>query len=56
MPFGRYKDWKLLDLPEPYVVWFRQNGYPEGEPGEMLAAVYKIKLSGLEYLFNGNRF
>lgn len=51
MPFGKYKDWRLLDLPEPYVVWFRQNGFPGGELGEMLSAVYEIKLNGLEYLF-----
>lgn len=56
MPFGKFKDWRLLDLPEPYVVWFRQNGFPEGELGEMLAAVYEIKLNGLEHLFERFRY
>jgi uncharacterized protein (DUF3820 family) len=56
MPFGKFKDWRLLDLPEPYVVGFRQNGFPEGELGEMLAAVYEIKLNGLEHLFERFRY
>lgn len=51
MPFGRYKDRLLIDLPEPYLVWFSQNGFPKGRLGEMLRIVYEIKLNGLEYLF-----
>ena len=51
MPFGKYKGIPLVDLPEPYLVWFSQKGYPEGKLGRMLQAVYEIKLNGLEYLF-----
>jgi len=51
MPFGKYKSWLLVDLPEPYVVWFHGKGFPAGELGEMLGIVYEIKLNGLEYLF-----
>jgi len=51
MPFGKYKGLRLVDLPEPYLVWFAQKGFPEGKLGEMLQAVYEIKLNGLEYLF-----
>ena len=51
MPFGKYKGRLLLDLPEPYVVWFSQKGFPEGELGRMLSIVYEVKLNGLEYLF-----
>ncbi|MEE4239926.1 MAG: DUF3820 family protein [Desulfopila sp.] len=51
MPFGRYAGLRLIDLPEPYVVWFSQKGYPEGKLGEMLQIVYEIKVNGLEYLF-----
>lgn len=51
MPFGRYKDRRLIDLPEPYVVWFSQKGFPKGKLGEMLQMVYEIKANGLEYLF-----
>ena len=52
MPFGKYKGRLLIDLPEPYVVWFHRKGFPSGELGEMLATVYEIKLNGLEYLFD----
>ena len=51
MPFGKYKGIHLVDLPEPYLVWFSQKGFPEGKLGQMLQAVYEIKLNGLEYLF-----
>jgi len=51
MPFGKYKGLRLVDLPERYLVWFSQKGFPEGNLGEMLQAVYEIKLNGLEYLF-----
>jgi uncharacterized protein (DUF3820 family) len=50
MPFGRYKGRHLIDLPEPYVVWFSRKGFPKGELGEMLRMVYEIKINGLEYL------
>lgn len=48
MPFGKYKGRKLLELPEPYLVWFHQQGFPRGKLGEQLAMVYEIKLNGLE--------
>lgn len=51
MPFGKYKDRLLIDLPEPYVVWFANKGFPQGELGVMLAIVLEIKTNGLEYLF-----
>jgi uncharacterized protein (DUF3820 family) len=51
MPFGKYKGRLLVDLPEPYVVWFAQKGFPAGELGKLLAIVYEIKVNGLEYLF-----
>ena len=51
MPFGKYKERLLIDLPERYVVWFSQKGFPAGELGDMLRMVYEIKVNGLEYLF-----
>lgn len=50
MPFGKYKGWALIDLPEPYVVWFYKEGFPEGELGQLLGLLYEIKLNGLEHL------
>ncbi len=51
MPFGKYAGRLLIDLPEPYVVWFAGKGFPAGKLGQMLAIVYEIKTNGLEYLF-----
>ena len=51
MPFGRYKGRCLVDLPEPYVIWLAQKGFPEGELGDLLRMLYEIKVNGLEYLF-----
>jgi uncharacterized protein (DUF3820 family) len=50
MPFGKYKDRLLADLPEPYLVWFSREGFPPGELGQMLGILYEIKVNGLEYL------
>ena len=50
MPYGKYKDRVLCDLPEAYLIWLQRKGFPEGELGQLLAAVYEIKLNGLEYL------
>ncbi len=51
MPFGKYAGYLLIDLPEPYVVWFHSKGFPEGELGRMLGLTYEIKANGLEHLF-----
>lgn len=48
MPFGKYAGSLLIDLPEAYVVWFARAGWPEGELGEQLAALYSIKENGQE--------
>jgi uncharacterized protein (DUF3820 family) len=50
MPFGKYKGTRLIDLPEPYVVWFASKGFPSGELGRLLQTLYEIKLNGLEDL------
>jgi uncharacterized protein len=52
MPFGKYQGRRLIDLPEPYVVWFARQGFPEGKLGDLLRTVYEIKVNGLEYLFD----
>lgn len=52
MPFGKHKGMRLVDLPEPYVVWFRQKGFPKGKLGKLLESVYEIKLNGLESLLD----
>jgi len=51
MPFGKHAGQLLIDLPEPYVVWFHSKGFPPGELGRMLGITYEIKANGLEHLF-----
>ena len=50
MPYGKHAGRLLVDLPEPYVVWLVRNQLPEGELGELLLAIYEIKVNGLESL------
>lgn len=50
MPYGKYEGRFLIDLPEFYVVWYHNKGFPKGQLGLMLATVYELKLNGLEDL------
>ena len=50
MPYGKYKDRYLIDLPEYYVVWYNNKGFPKGKLGDMLKQVYELKVNGLEDL------
>ena len=49
MPFGKYKNTLLADLPVSYLEWFlRKGGFPPGKLGMQLATVYEIKQNGLQ--------
>lgn len=50
MPFGKYKDQYLVDIPEYYYTWFKQKGFPKGKLGNMMQQMYDIKMNGLEEL------
>jgi uncharacterized protein (DUF3820 family) len=50
MPFGKYKGYYLVQLPEPYLVWYKSKGFPAGKLGQQLELMYEIKLNGLEGL------
>lgn len=50
MPFGEYEGRAVLELPEPYLLWFRQKGFPRGKLGQMMALALEIKINGLEKL------
>lgn len=52
MPFGKYKDVVLADLPVSYLEWFAGKGFPAGKLGVLLATVYEIKLNGLGHLLD----
>lgn len=46
MPFGKYKDRKLIDLPEAYLLWFQRKGFPKGELGMLLQLALEVEVSG----------
>ena len=50
MPFGKYEGRYLIDLPEYYMVWYHNKGFPKGTLGEQLQLIYELKLNGLEEL------
>ena len=53
MPFGKYKNTILADLPVFYLEYFvRKGGFPKGKLGMLLSTVYEIKLNGLEEIFH----
>ena len=51
MPFGKYKGWRLIDVPEEYLLWFaRKDEFPPGRLGELMAITLLIKSEGLSHL------
>lgn len=50
MPFGRFKGSVLIDLPEEYLLWFVDRGFPNGHLGELMQLTLEIKINGLEKL------
>ena len=47
MPFGKYKGRAILDLPEAYLVWFKQQGFPRGKLGQHMESALELKANGL---------
>lgn len=41
MPFGKYKDTVIADLPINYLEWFHREGMPKGKLGD--AAFYYLR-------------
>ncbi len=52
MPFGKYKDRVLCDLPDNYLNWFAREGFPKGKLGILLETMHVIKMNGLGYLLD----
>lgn len=55
MPYGKFTGIKLIDLPEPYVIWINENALPDGELGRLFQELYEIKVNGLEKLIRDLR-
>lgn len=59
MPFGRFgpKSFPphgvpIYDLPEDYLLWFAERGFPKGKLGGLMAVVAEIKEVGMDGLFD----
>lgn len=52
MPFGKYQGRVLVDLPEEYLLWFANKGWPNGNLGQWLQLALEIKINGLEKLID----
>lgn len=50
MPFGKFSGRRIIDLPEEYLLWFRQKGFPKGELGRIMQLALELKINGLEGL------
>ncbi|UJH92237.1 DUF3820 family protein [Antarcticibacterium sp. 1MA-6-2] len=50
MYFGKYKDYYLSEIPEYYLIWFQQKGFPEGKLGDQLRQVTDLKVNGMEHI------
>jgi uncharacterized protein (DUF3820 family) len=53
MPFGKYAGKTLIDLPEAYLIWFANKGFPEGELGQLLGLCLEIKTQGVDGVIQG---
>lgn len=48
MPFGRYKNRYITQLPVNYLEWFSRKGFPSGMLGQYLSTMFEIKTNGLD--------
>jgi uncharacterized protein (DUF3820 family) len=58
MPFGMFGKEKypphgvpIIDLPEEYLLWFKQRSFPKGRLGELMAQVCEIKECSMDSIF-----
>ena len=59
IPFGKFgikayppAGVPIMDLPEEYLIWFKERGFPKGRLGELMAQVCEIKAVGMDSVFN----
>jgi uncharacterized protein (DUF3820 family) len=59
MPYGKYKGYLICNIPESYLLWYKDKGFPKGKLGDLMATMFEIRVNGLEYLLtplkNGHR-
>ena len=50
MPFGKFKGPRIHRLPEDYLIWFSERGFPTGKLGELMNLALTLQTQGLEHL------
>lgn len=50
MPFGKYKNTLICDMPISYLEWLYKKGFPPGKLGMMLSTVFEIKTNGVDQI------
>lgn len=55
MHFGKYKGLYLSEIPEYYLIWYRQKGFPDGKLGDQLMQVTELKVNGMEQILRNIR-
>jgi len=50
MPFGKFKGRRLSRLPEAYLIWFEEHGFPSGDLGQLMRLALMLHLEGLSGL------
>jgi len=50
MPFSKYKDRLIADLPGAYLAWFAREGFPPGQIGRLLGLMHEIDHNNLRML------
>jgi uncharacterized protein len=48
MPFGRFKNRYITEIPVFYLEWLNRKGFPKGDLGQFLSTMHEIKINGLE--------
>lgn len=48
MPFGRFHGKILIDLPEEYLFWFVDKGFPDGKLGFLMKLALELKANGAD--------
>ncbi|MDY0905221.1 DUF3820 family protein [Pedobacter sp. CFBP9032] len=50
MPYGKYRGYLICNIPESYLLWYKDKGFPKGKLGDLMATMFEIRVNGLEYL------
>ncbi len=50
MPYGRFKNRYITDIPGFYLEWLNRRGFPKGDLGQYLSTMHEIRINGLEDL------